>query len=119
MATFYFLKDGGNQLNNLAILSMICYIIFFSMGMGAIPWLLMSEIFPAKVRGKAGSVATAINWTCSFIMTETFSMINNALGPALTFVAFAVELTVTFFFVWKYVPETKGKTLEEITRSFE
>jgi len=109
MATFYFLKDNGQQYNNLAILSMVAYIVFFSLGMGALPWLLMSEIFPSKVRGTAGSVATAVNWTCSFLMTELFGTINNFLGPAWTFVAFAVELTVTLIFVWRFVPETRGK----------
>jgi len=118
MAAFYFLKDAGNEIDMLAIGSMIGYIVFFSLGMGAIPWLLMSEIFPANVRGIAGSFATGLNWTCSFIMTESFGTINNLLGPSWVFVAFAVELAVTFLFIWKFVPETKGKTLEEVEAFF-
>jgi len=118
MSLFYKLKDGGNQINSLAILAMVAYIVFFSLGMGAIPWLLMSEIFPARVRGIAGSVATCVNWTCSFIITETFSKLNAALGQSGTFLFFAIELCITVAFIQKCVPETKGKSLEEIEAFF-
>jgi len=114
MTAFYLLKESGNQINALALASMILYIASFSIGMGAIPWLIMSEIFPGHVRGVAGSVATGVNWTGSFIMTYIFDLMNKKLGEAGTFAFFSVEIFVTFIFIWTSIPETKGKSLEEI-----
>lgn len=118
MALFYVEKENGNQIDALALFSMISYIVFFSIGMGAIPWVLMSEIYPNRVRGIASSVAVCVNWTCAFIMTLTFASLNAMLGNAGTFLLFAFELLLTTLFVFKYVPETKGKTLEEIQEYF-
>mmetsp|Transcript_10496 Transcript_10496/g.21587 ORF Transcript_10496/g.21587 Transcript_10496/m.21587 type:complete len:193 (-) Transcript_10496:33-611(-) len=114
MTTFYFLKDSGTSYNPIALTSMILYIASFSIGMGAIPWLIMSEIFPGRVRGVAGSVATGVNWTSSFVMTLIFDTMNKVLGSSGTFMFFSCEILVTFIFIFKYIPETKGKSLEEI-----
>ncbi|GMI43320.1 hypothetical protein TrCOL_g6050 [Triparma columacea] len=118
MTTFYFLKDSGNAVNPLALASMIVYIASFSVGMGAIPWLIMSEIFPGRVRGVAGSVATGVNWTSSFIMTLVFDEMNKVLGSSGTFLFFSCEIFVTFIFIYRNIPETKGKSLEEIQEWF-
>eukprot|EP00937_MAST-01D_sp_MAST-1D-sp2_P005023 g5023.t1 len=119
MSLFYFLKNHkDNQVNALAILAMVLYIIFFSLGMGAIPWLIMSEIFPARARGLAASIATCVNWTCSFILTECFTQMKGTLSPSGTFLFFAIECCLTFCFILFYVPETKGKSLEDIEAMF-
>lgn len=118
MALFYFLESRGNQIGALALFSVVSYIVFFSIGMGAIPWVIMSEIYPARVRGLASSIATCVNWTCAFIITLTFASLNAMLGNAVTFLLFAGILFLTILFILKYVPETKGKTLEEIQECF-
>lgn len=56
----------------LPLASFVVYILGFSLGFGPIPWLMMGEILPAKIRGSAASVATAFNWSCTFIVTKTF-----------------------------------------------
>lgn len=102
----------------LALASLIGYIVAFSLGLGAIPWLIMGEIFPNDVRALASSVATLLNWTLSFIITETFDTIRVALGPAVTFFLFAGICLSGGVFVAICVPETKGKTLEEVQALF-
>ena len=67
---YYFMEEHVST--HIALYSVIGYIAFFSIGLGAVPWLMMSEIFPTKVRGLAASVATLINWAFAFTVTETF-----------------------------------------------
>ena len=64
----------------LALTSLVGYIVFFSLGLGAIPWLIMGEIFPGDVRALAASAATLLNWCLSFIVTESFASLLSALG---------------------------------------
>lgn len=102
---------------------LICIIVFiaaFAMAMGPVSWILCSEIFPNKVRGRAMSVATFAIWTACYIVAQTFPMLNDnpAIGPAKTFWIYAVVSLVSFLFVLAMVPETKGRTLEEIEASW-
>ena len=87
----------------------MAYIVSFSLGLGAIPWLIMGEIFPGHVRALSSSVATMLNWTCSFIVTETFDYVRVALGPVGTFLGFCAVCVAGFVFVAACVPETKGQ----------
>ena len=102
----------------LALTSLVGYIVFFSLGLGAIPWLIMGEIFPGHVRALAASAATLLNWCLSFIVSESFASLLSALGPANTFTTFAAVCAVGVGFVALCVPETKGKTFEEIEALF-
>ena len=92
----------------------------FAAAMGPIPWILCSEIFPNKIRGRAMSVATFTIWFSCYIVALTFPMLNDnpAIGPALTFWTYGLVSLFTFAFVWAMVPETKGRTLEEIEKSW-
>jgi SP family sugar porter-like MFS transporter len=101
----------------LALVSLLAYIASFSLGMGAIPWIIMSEIFPAYVKGVAGSVATLVNWFSAYIVTMIFNymLLWSAAG---SFWIFAGECLLTIVFVALYVPETRGRTLEQIEASF-
>jgi SP family arabinose:H+ symporter-like MFS transporter len=97
----------------------VCVLTFtaaFAMAMGPISWILCSEIFPNKVRGRAMSVATFTIWTSCYIVAQTFPMLNDspAIGPAKTFWVYGAVSLASFIFVLLMVPETKGKTLEEI-----
>lgn len=102
---------------------LICIMVFiaaFAMAMGPIPWILCSEIFPNKVRGRAMSVATFTIWSSCYIVAQTFPMLNDSktIGPARTFWIYAAVSLATLLFIWFAVPETKGRTLEEIESSW-
>ncbi|CAN4093159.1 unnamed protein product [Withania somnifera] len=97
----------------LAVTGILVYIGSFSVGMGAVPWVVMSEIYPINIKGAAGSLATLVNWfgawACSY--TFNFLMTWNSFG---TFILYAAVNALSILFVIKIVPETKGRTLEQI-----
>ena len=109
------------QQNGLPLL--FCIMAFtgaFAMAMGPIPWIMCSEIFPNKVRGRAMSIATFTIWASCYVVAQTFPMLNDskAIGPVVTFCMYGVVSLLTFTFVLFAVPETKGRTLEEIESSW-
>jgi len=110
--------DGDNQ-NQVAsyasILFVLLFVIAFATGPGSIPWFFVSEIFPSSARGAASSVACMSNWLANFIVGVSFLPLNNLLGKY-TFLVFAGFLAFFIAFTFKYVPETKGKTVEEINK---
>jgi hypothetical protein len=86
--------------------------------MGPIKWVVMSEIFPTRIRGRAMAIATLAVWITDGIYNQLFPMVRESLGVPGSFFIFAGVLVPQFFFVWKVMPETKGRTLEEIERSW-
>ncbi|XP_044482489.1 sugar transporter ESL1-like [Mangifera indica] len=84
-----------------------------SVGMSGIPWIIMSEIFPMNVKATAGSLVTFVYWSCSWVMTYTFNFMMEW-SPSGTFFIFSGVNLATGVFIAKMVPETKGRTLEEI-----
>ena len=84
-------------------------------GPGSVTYLLISELYPQHVRGPAMSVATVAIWSSFLVMTFTFLTTMEALGASLTFWAYAVMSVIAMAVVYRFVPETKGKTLEEIS----
>jgi SP family galactose:H+ symporter-like MFS transporter len=98
----------------VTILALVVFIASFAFSMGPVVWTLIAEIYPNRVRGRAVAVATAANWAAAFLVTEFFLSVVDAIGEATTFFLFALMCAVTFAFVWKLVPETKGRSLEEI-----
>jgi len=105
--------------NGVALL--LCVVLFiaaFSMAMGPISWLLCSEIFPNKVRGRAMSIAAFTVWVGCYIVAQTFPMLNDSpnIGPSMTFWIYAGVSLVSFLFVLFFIPETKDRSLEEIER---
>ena len=90
------------------------YVAFFALGMGPGPWLIISEIFPTKVRGRAASVATSTLWSGTLLVTFTFLTLVRTLNLWGTFAIYGALSFVCFAYVWKMVPETKGRTLEQI-----
>lgn len=145
LGTFFFYKNTGMDMSQYSIVPLIClmgYVTAFSLGFGPIPWLMMGEILPGKIRGSAASVATSFNWTCTFIVTKAFPVMLSeysvvvglwrwkylcllfvcinftaTIMPHGTFWTFAVIVFVSLFFVIFCVPETQGKTLEDIERT--
>ncbi|MGD0498008.1 MAG: sugar porter family MFS transporter [Bryobacteraceae bacterium] len=98
------------------LLAILTFIAAFAMALGPVSWIMCSEIFPTKVRGRAMSVAAFTVWTTCYIVAQTFPMLNDnpAIGPAKTFWVYAACSLAALVFVWKLVVETKGRTLEEI-----
>ena len=113
------------------------YVVSFSVGFGPVPWLMMAEIFPSRIRGPAASLATAFNWTCTFIVTNSFMNLQvnftdklkkkitfkkfdfqKAINTHGVFWLFAVILFIFIFFIIFYVPETRGLSLEDIEQFF-
>jgi len=92
----------------------LCTIGCYAMSLAPITWVLISEIFPNRVRGRAVSVSVSALWIACFVLTYTFPILNRTLGAAGTFWLYAGICAAGFVFVFQCVPETKGKTLEQI-----
>lgn len=106
------------QQGPLLLVGVVVFIAAFAFAMGPITWLFCSEIFPDELRGRAMSVAAFAVWTSCFVVAQTFPMLNDsaAVGPALTFWIYAGSSLLSFFFVLRWIPETKGRSLDEIGR---
>jgi len=109
---------NASDLSWLALTSLIVYILAFSLGWGPIPMLIMSEIFPARARGTASAVASTTNFLFAFIVTKNFSSLQGVAGLDGTFWIFGACCIASVLFVLKFVPETKGKSLEDIEMCF-
>ncbi|OLB26831.1 MAG: hypothetical protein AUH01_06225 [Acidobacteria bacterium 13_2_20CM_56_17] len=102
----------------LMLASILLYVAFFALGMGPGPWLIISEIFPTKVRSRAASIATSTLWSGTLLVTFTFLTLVNKLRLWGTFAIYGVLSLICFLYVWKVVPETKGRTLEQIQEAW-
>lgn len=105
----------------LGILATVClalYIASFAISLGPVFWLMISEIYPLNIRGKAMSVASLSNWGSNFLVSLTFLLLIDAFGQTGTFWLYAAVGVVAWVFVYFWVPETKERTLEEIEASF-
>lgn len=100
----------------IMIVFVVLAIGFYAMSLGPITWVLLSEIFPNKVRGVAMAVCTAALWIASFLLTYTFPFLNSGLGTGGTFMLYAAICFFGFIFVLRRIPETKGKSLENIEK---
>jgi sugar porter (SP) family MFS transporter len=94
--------------------AILLYVAFFALGMGPGPWLIISEIFPTKIRGRAASIATSTLWSGTLLVTFTFLSLVKVLNLWGTFAIYGALSFVCLIYVWKMVPETKGRTLEQI-----
>ncbi|XP_065334432.1 facilitated trehalose transporter Tret1-like isoform X1 [Cloeon dipterum] len=122
LAVFFYIKPSLDEelLELLGLLPLICFALFvigFSLGFGPIPWLMMGEVLPAKVRGTAASVATAVNWSCTFLVTKTFPFLVDVAGIHGAFSLFGGMCVLSLVFVRFWVPETRGRSLEDIEKS--
>lgn len=92
------------------------YVVGYCLSVGSLFWLIISEIFPLSIRGRAMSFVTAVQWLANFIVSMTFLSLFHDLGPSQTLSIFVGCCFFTFWFCWRYVPETKGLSLEQIER---
>jgi SP family arabinose:H+ symporter-like MFS transporter len=100
------------------IFFMSAYLAFFAISLGPLPWIFMSEVFPTRIRGRAMSIATLSLWVANTIVCFSFPALRDAFGPAVIFCIYAALICPVFLFVWKFMPETKGRTLEELEKFF-
>ncbi len=91
----------------------IIYTASFMMSWGPITWVLISEIFPNRIRGKAVAIAVAAQWIANYLISSTYPAMMEFSG-VITYGFYGVMSVLSLFFVWRFVPETKGKTLEEM-----
>jgi SP family galactose:H+ symporter-like MFS transporter len=110
------LSGQGHLQGWLAEGSLILYVGAFAIGLGPVFWLLISEIYPLQVRGIAMSVATLTNWAFNLLVTVSFLTLVHALGLSWTFWAYGLVSIAAWFFVKRFVPETKGRSLEQIEK---
>lgn len=113
--------DGVKGPSILGVATLVCLVVFiasFAFSLGPVVWTMISEIFPTRIRGKGIAVATAANWGSAFIVSATFLSIIDVIGTEGAFAIFAAMSLIAFWWIWRYVPETKGKTLEEVEEVF-
>jgi sugar porter (SP) family MFS transporter len=114
---FYF-----NQKGPWVLLFVLAYIGCFAMSLGPVTWVILSEIFPTRIRGRAMAIATVILWISCFVVSQTFPMMDKnkwlveKFHHGFSFWIYAAFCIVEVLFMWQFVPETKGKTLEEIEK---
>jgi hypothetical protein len=90
------------------------YVASFAISLGPIFWLLIAEIYPLKIRGLAEGTAATFNWASNLIVSLTFLTLIESLGASSTFLLYALASVASWFFAYYFVPETKGRTLEQI-----
>ncbi|MET7641368.1 sugar porter family MFS transporter [Streptomyces sp. NPDC005438] len=98
----------------LTLLFMVIYIAAYAGGLGPVFWTLLGEIFPPSVRAEGSSIATAVNWISNFVVSLSFLPVASALGQGESFWIFSAICVAAFFFVGRYLPETKGRDPEQI-----
>ncbi len=112
LGSFFFAGSQGVHVLGLVVAAIACY----SMSLAPVTWVIIAEIFPNRIRGAAMSVAVTSLWMACFILTFTFPTLNKNFGPAVTFWLYAAICVAGFVFIKLRLPETKGKTLEEIEK---
>eukprot|EP01018_Ginkgo_biloba_P021411 Gb_00657 [translate_table: standard] len=112
----WFTRGCPSEFGWLAILGLALYIIFFSPGMGIVPWAVNSEIYPLAFRGIGGGLAATFLWISNLIVSETFLSLTRAIGVSMTFLVFCCIACATLLFVIFFVPETKGLSLEKLEK---
>ena len=108
------LPSLSGSLGWIAEISLMLYVGAFAIGLGPVFWLLISEIYPLKIRGVAMSVATSANWGANLFVALTFLTLIQATGKSSTFWIYGLVGIGAWLFTWFYVPETKGRSLEDI-----
>lgn len=115
----WYTRGCPSKVGWVALIGLALYIMSFSPGMGTVPWIVNSEIYPLRFRGVCGGIAATANWISNLIVAQSFLSLTEAIGTSWTFGIFGVISVVALFFVLIYVPETKGLPIEEIEKLLE
>ncbi|MBR6663867.1 MAG: sugar porter family MFS transporter [Alphaproteobacteria bacterium] len=117
-SSFAWAQELGSAGKWIAVASVVVYIASFAMSLGPVCWIMISEIMPLQIRGLAMSAATVSNFGFNFIVVLSFLPLLNSIGNAATFWLFAGITVISIFFVYFFVPETKGISLEKIEKNW-
>jgi sugar porter (SP) family MFS transporter len=102
----------------MVLATILVYVGSFSVGLGPGVWVVISELFPTRIRGRAMSIATVALWLACILVAATFLSLVEAIGSTGAFWLYAATSVLNFLFIWRVMPETKGRSLEEIERSW-
>ena len=113
----YYIKEAGTMVSPMVFLALVLAAIgIYSMSLAPVVWVLIAEIFPNRIRGTAMSIAVGFLWIACFILTYTFPILKTLLGVSVTFWIYAGICAAGFVGLWLRLPETKGKSLEQIEK---
>jgi sugar porter (SP) family MFS transporter len=105
---------GPSRAGLVTLVGLVAFIISFAFSLGPVVWTVINEIFPGRIRGRAVAVCTAVNWASAFLVSQFFLSLVGAIGSSATFWLFAALSVIGWVWVYIYVPETKGQSLEQI-----
>lgn len=111
---FAFMETLGDSMKILTVIFILVYILFFAISLGPLGWLIISEVYPLHVRGTGSSIGALSNWTFNAIVTFTFLSLLDLLGPSGAFALYAAIGVLGLIWGTKFIPETKGVSLETI-----
>lgn len=112
------LLGNPDSSSTMKVTAAAAFVACFAFSMGPIKWVFMSEVFPTRIAGRAVAISSLAVWTADAILNQLFPIMRDNWGKSMTFYAFAAILIPQFYFVWKIMPETKGRTLEDIELSW-
>ena len=107
-------SSGSSGAGLLTLVGLVTFIISFAFSLGPVVWTVINEIFPGRIRGRAVAICTAANWGAAFLVSQFFLSLVDVIGSAATFWLFAAFSVIGWVWVYVYVPETKGQSLEQI-----
>jgi len=110
---------GPNGAGLVTLVALVVFIASFAFSLGPVVWTVINEIFPSRVRGRAVAIATAANWGSAWLVSQFFLTLIGSIGNSATFYLFAFFSVVAYVWIWKRLPETKGRSLEEIQTIWE
>lgn len=121
-AAFWYIAPAGQVASSagpttagiVTVAALVVFIASFAFSLGPVVWTVINEVFPARVRGRGIALATAVNWGSAYLVSQFFLSLVQAIGSSMTFWLFAAFCAISFVWVYRYVPETKQKSLEQI-----
>ncbi|XP_073963323.1 facilitated trehalose transporter Tret1-like isoform X2 [Choristoneura fumiferana] len=119
LAIYYHVKAANLQTSWVPLFNLCIYVTVYAMGVGPIPWLMLREIFPSNVTRRASAITAGFHWFLAFGATKLYQNLVDLVGLGWTLWHFAVTCIVATIFIFFFVPETKGKTYEEIQKEFD
>lgn len=105
---------GPTTAGIITLVALVVFIASFAFSLGPVVWTVINEIFPNRVRGRAVAVATAVNWGSAWLVSQFFLTLIDSIGNSATFYLFGAFSVIAYVWIWKTVPETKGRSLEQI-----
>jgi len=113
-----FLLGNPEASATMKVAAAATFVACFAFSMGPIKWVFMSEVFPTRIRGRAVAISSLAVWSADALLNQLFPLMRDHWGKSATFFVFAAVLIPQFYFVWRIMPETKGRSLEEIEKSW-